>query len=217
MEATMKVIDFEAHFYNRHYLDFMYAREKFPRLQQKTATTVRKLWYFEDVGQPFTDTLLDHLMELDEGRLEQMDKYGIDVQILSLSAPGIEQLEPEAGTKLARQANDELAGVIQRHPDRYMGYAALAPKEPQKAADELERAVSLLGFKGWNTHSNFGDSYIDDRILAYSGTRKKIACPHLSSSDDSVHPPVAHLWLCPQWRSVRFWHRNGDGLNASHL
>ena len=43
-----------------------------------------------------------------------------------------------------------------------MGYAALAPKAPEEAADELERAVKELGFIGWNTHSNYGDSYLDD-------------------------------------------------------
>ncbi len=44
-----------------------------------------------------------------------------------------------------------------------MGYAALAPNDPLQAADELERCVKELGFKGWNTHSNFGDSYLDDK------------------------------------------------------
>ena len=44
-----------------------------------------------------------------------------------------------------------------------MGYAALAPKDPAQAADELERCVKELGFKGWNIHSNFGDSYLDDK------------------------------------------------------
>ena len=67
---------------------------------------------------------------------------------------------------------DDLAAVIRRYPDRYMGYAALAPKEAEKAADELERSVTELGFKGWNTHSNYGDSYVDDkRYLARSCTR----------------------------------------------
>jgi predicted TIM-barrel fold metal-dependent hydrolase len=53
--------------------------------------------------------------------------------------------------------------VIKRYPGRFIGYAALAPNEPVAAADELERCVKELGFKAWNTHSNFGDSYVDDR------------------------------------------------------
>lgn len=159
----MKTIDFEAHFFSQHYLDSMYARRQSPRFEQKTETQARKLWHREDLSQPYTDELLGDLMELEEGRLARLDKHGIDVQILSLSAPGIEQLEPETGTQWARQANDDLAGIIRRYPDRYMGYAALAPNEPEKAADELERTVTELGFVGWNTHSNYNGSYIDDK------------------------------------------------------
>ena len=48
-------------------------------------------------------------------------------------------------------------------PNRYLGFAALAPKEPDEAVKELHRCVKELGFRGWNTHSNFGDSYLDDK------------------------------------------------------
>jgi hypothetical protein len=75
----------------------------------------------------------------------------------------LEQLEPKVATALARDANDRLAEAIDRHPNRYLGFATLGPREPQEAVRELERAVKDLGFKGWNTHSNFGDSYLDDK------------------------------------------------------
>ncbi len=71
--------------------------------------------------------------------------------------------EPSLGTKVARATNDLLAEAIGRHPDRFQGYATLAPKDPESAARELERAVKELGFRGWNTHSNFGDSFIDEK------------------------------------------------------
>ena len=92
-----------------------------------------------------------------------MDRAGVDVQILSLTAPGFEQFEASAATAMAKKTNDLLAGVIQKHPDRFMGFAALAPQNPEEAVNELERAVKDLGFKGWNTHSNYGDSYLDDK------------------------------------------------------
>ena len=63
---------------------------------------------------------------------------------------------------MAKKTNDLLAEVVQKHPGRFMGFAALAPQNPQKAAHELERAVKELGFIGWNTHSNFGGSYLDE-------------------------------------------------------
>ena len=94
-----------------------------------------------------------------------MDSCGVDVQALSLSAPGIEQLDPAVGAPLAEKTNDHLFEVIKRYPDRFMGYATLAPKAPEAAADELERAVKELGFLGWNTHSNFGDAYLDEKMF----------------------------------------------------
>jgi predicted TIM-barrel fold metal-dependent hydrolase len=83
--------------------------------------------------------------------------------VISLTAPGVEQFELALGTKLARNANDALAEAIDRYPDRFQGYAALAVKDPWAAAKELERAVKELGMRGWKTHSNYGDSYLDDK------------------------------------------------------
>ena len=156
----MKRIDLEAHFYTESYLNALSENKGYPRftdLREKS----RRLWYSADVEQPFADPLLNDLLNHGEGRIKQMDEAGVDIQILSLSAPGIEQLDAETGTALAKESNDYLAEVISRFPDRFMGYAALATKNPDKAADELERAVKELGFKGWNTHSNYGDSYLD--------------------------------------------------------
>jgi len=158
----MKKIDMEAHFYTTEYLDALRAREGYPRLTEGTADRSRRLWYAPEVGQPFADFLLNALTDFGGERLEKMDALGVDVQVLSLSAPGLEQLDSSVGTALARKSNDFLARVIREYPGRYMGYAALSPKDPESAADELERAVKELGLIGWNTHSNYGDSYLDE-------------------------------------------------------
>jgi predicted TIM-barrel fold metal-dependent hydrolase len=107
--------------------------------------------------------LLNRLLDLGDGRIEEMDRAGIDKAIVSLTAPGVDHFDPVVGTAIARSVNDELAAAIDKYPDRLMGFAALAPKDPQAAAEELERCVRDLGFRGWKTHSNFGDSYIDER------------------------------------------------------
>jgi predicted TIM-barrel fold metal-dependent hydrolase len=160
----MKKIDFEAHFYTADYVRAMYENDGYPSFKDHPQTLKRQLWYSPDVGQPFGDFLLDALLDLGEQRLSKMDACGIDMQALSLSAPGLEQLNPAVGTDLSRKANDALAAVIQKYPDRFLGYAALAPKRPQEAAAELQRAVKDLGLIGWNTHSNFGDSYLDAQV-----------------------------------------------------
>ena len=72
-------------------------------------------------------------------------------------------LRPGSGHEVARKANDTLAEAMQRYPDRYRGYAALAPNDPEAAVKELERAVKELGMQGWKTHCNYGDSYLDEK------------------------------------------------------
>lgn len=160
----MTRIDFEAHFYTKAYLKALGENQGYPRFSyddEKERSGM--LSYFSDLAQPFAEPLLSSLLDMGEGRLKIMDALGVDVQVVSLSAPGLEQLNPTVGTALARESNDALAEVIRRHPNRYKGYAALAPKNPGAAADELERAVKDLGFVGWNTHSNYGDSYLDEK------------------------------------------------------
>ena len=174
----MKRIDFEAHFYTREYVDTLYRQKGYPRFGVDEATKGRRLWYNAEVWQPFADFLLDALLDPGEGRVARMDKCGIDVQILSLSAPGVEQLDPAVGAVVARNANDLLHELVGKYPERIMGYATLAPKYPPRAADELERCVKELGFRGWNTHSNYGDSYLDDkRYLPILDRAAKLGVP----------------------------------------
>ena len=159
----MKKVDFETHFITREYVTFMEKHKGFPRYGEDPQTKRRRLFYTPDVGEPLGDPLLEKLLDLGEGRLKNMDQAGIDVQVLSLTSPGVEQFEPEVGTAMAKEANDTLDEVIRKHPDRFIGFAALAPRNPEAAADELERAVKKLGFKGWKTHSNYGGEFLDDR------------------------------------------------------
>lgn len=192
----MKKIDFEAHFYTPAYIKTMYQNKGYPRFADDEETKCRRLWYNADVGQPFADFLQHDLQNLGEERIKKMDSYGVDVQVLSLSAPGLEQLDPEVGVALARSANDALSEAIKKFPDRFMGYAALAPKNTDRAADELERSVKELGFKGWNTHSNYGDSYLDDeKYWPILEKAEKLGVPIY------IHPTVPAI---PQVRGYGF-------------
>jgi len=158
----MKRIDFEAHFVTEAYVKAMEENQGYPRYIVDKQTKNRRLWYTSDVGEPLGDILLNKLLDLGEERLKNMDAAGIDVQVLSLTSPGVEQFEAAMGSDLAKNANDALSEVIRQYPDRFTGFAALAPKNPEEAADELERTVKELDLKGWKTHSNYGDSYLDD-------------------------------------------------------
>ena len=157
----MKRIDFEAHFFTEEYVKALYENKGYPRYVEDKQKRTRRLSYTADVVEPHGDILLNKLLDLGEERLKNMDASGVNVQVLSLSAPGVEQFDAATGTALAKKTNDALSEAIKKYPDRFIGFAALAPKNPREAADELERAVKDLGFKGWKTHSNYGDTYLD--------------------------------------------------------
>jgi 2,3-dihydroxybenzoate decarboxylase len=104
--------------------------------------------------------MADALQETGEVRLADMDAAGIDVAVLSLAAPCIQdEVDAAQATARARAANDALAAVVAAHPDRYVGLAALGLQDPVAAADELERCVTELGFRGAlaNGYSSVGD------------------------------------------------------------
>ncbi len=90
------------------------------------------------------------LPDAERWRLPGMDAHGIRMQILSLTANGV-QAEPDRAkaVSMARQTNDWLAEHFTRkYPARFAGFAAVALQDPKEAANELERAVTQLGFKG---------------------------------------------------------------------
>jgi 5-carboxyvanillate decarboxylase len=109
------------------------------------------------------ETLGAKLGDLGEGRIRQMDADGIDMQLLLLSAPGVQTLEEALATELAAMANDRLAAATRAHPERLAGLAAVAPQNPEKAALELQRAVRTLGLKGAVINSHTNGEYLDDR------------------------------------------------------
>jgi len=102
------------------------------------------------------------LDDLGELRLKEMDEAGIDVQVISHGAPSTQRLDPQSAVRLARNANDRLAQAIAAHPDRFAGFAALPTPDPQAAADELERTVTTLGFKGAMVHGLTNGVFFDD-------------------------------------------------------
>ncbi len=101
------------------------------------------------------------LDDLGELRLREMDEAGIDVQVLSENNPAAQNLDPDTAVAMARASNDHLHQAIRNHPNRFAGFAALPTPAPREAADELERAVAKLGFKGamimGTTHGRFID------------------------------------------------------------
>lgn len=106
--------------------------------------------------------LMDRLCDLDERRISDMDAAGIDMQVLSLTSPGTEQLDAPDAVALARDANALLAEAVRRHPGRFAGFAALPTAAPDAAAEELERTIHEYGFKGAVINGHIQGRYLDD-------------------------------------------------------
>lgn len=103
------------------------------------------------------------IADLTDLRLADMDAAGIDVQVLSLTSPGIQSLEdPDRAVRVAREANDLVAGVVRDHPERFAAFAALPCQDPEAAVAELERAVTQLGLVGALVNGHTGGVYLDD-------------------------------------------------------
>lgn len=111
------------------------------------------------------EQLMRDLCDLNAGRIAQMDAAGIDMQVISLTAPGVEQLEPVDAVALARDTNDVLAEAIARHPTRLSGFATLAIAQPDLAAKELDRRVGGQRFAGAVINGHQRGRYLDDKFF----------------------------------------------------
>ena len=95
------------------------------------------------------DDFTKEILDLDDIRLETMDKTGIEFAILSNNAPGVQAiLDTDEAIRVAQKANDTMAEAVARHPDRYAAFAALPMQDPDAASAELTRCVKEMGFKG---------------------------------------------------------------------
>ncbi len=183
-------IDVEAHYLERGFVDLLRRRGVPPR--EETVDGAVRMYVEPSAPEMFqgrNESLGEALLDVGEARLAAMDAAGVDVQVLSMNLPGCEQFEPREGSVLAREQNDRLAALIASRPDRFVGLAALCPDPhtPDVAADELERCVSDLGFRGWKVNSHVRDGYLDDaRYLPIFERAATLGVPVF------LHPTMPH-------------------------
>ena len=108
-------------------------------------------------------TLESRLNDLGELRLREMDSAGIDLQVISHAPSPLQQLDAKDSRELATATNDRLHDAIDRNPERFAGFAALPTADPRAAADELERTVTRLGFKGGMIHGRTREEFHDGK------------------------------------------------------
>ncbi|HZS43660.1 MAG TPA: amidohydrolase family protein [Blastocatellia bacterium] len=81
-------------------------------------------------------------------RIEDMDRVGIDVEVVSLSTPNVFFAEGKDQPEVARLVNDAYAELIARNPKRFKGFASIPMDAPDAALKELHRAIGDLKLNG---------------------------------------------------------------------
>jgi uncharacterized protein len=145
------------------------------------------------------------LEDVGEGRLKSMDESGITMQVLSVSGPGADLLEGEAGVTLARDYNDAICEKVRAQPKRFTAFAHLPMTMPRAAANELERAVKDLGFCGALINGVTNDRFLDDEEFA----------PILARAEALTVPLYLHPGIPPQ--AVRDVYYSGTSPIADRL
>jgi 5-carboxyvanillate decarboxylase len=107
--------------------------------------------------------LLPNLLDLDVGRLANMDASGVDMQLLSLSLPGVQLFEADQAVALASLSNDHLSDAIRRHSTRFAGLGCFAPQNPQQAVKEMQRSIDTLKLNGFLVNSHTANGYLDEQ------------------------------------------------------
>jgi aminocarboxymuconate-semialdehyde decarboxylase len=95
-------------------------------------------------------------------RIEDMDRVGIEVEVLSLSTPNVYFAPPERQAEVSRLVNDAYAELAARHPKRFKGFASIPMDDPDAALRELERTQGELRMNGVIVLSNINGRALTD-------------------------------------------------------
>jgi gamma-resorcylate decarboxylase len=118
-------------------------------------------------GAAVWDKLGPRLLDIQDLRLKEMDKHGVELMIVSLNAPAVQAIhDVKRAIAVAREANDVLAEECAKRPTRFAGFAALPMQNSEAAAAELTRCVKELGFVGALVNG-FSQAGTPDSVLYY--------------------------------------------------
>lgn len=110
--------------------------------------------------------IVEQLLDVGDARIAEMDAAGIDMQVLSLNTPGVEQADATEQLSIATESNDFLVEAVKKYPGRFAAFATLPIAVPDKAADELDRRVRQQGFKGTLINGHTRGRYLDDKFFS---------------------------------------------------
>ena len=137
----VRTIDVHNHLFPQEWINYLGKRTKCPRMEQKESM---KAFYSHDVPA----SRIIHAGHHDpEARIKDLDRCGIDTQIISLTIPSVEELPVEEGVGWARKINDYFAEVCHKYPGRFYASATLPLQDVGEALKELDRSYRELKVK----------------------------------------------------------------------
>lgn len=154
-------IDIHTHIFAPGWPDFAarHGGDRWPRLEGDPAAGCRLF-----LGATFNRNLTPHAFDPDR-RLEDMDRTKVALQLLSPAPPTFcYWAPPAAGAEWHRMQNDVIAGIVARHPRRFLGAGGLPLQAPDLAVKELER-VTALGFPAVEIAASVEGRDLDDQSL----------------------------------------------------
>lgn len=102
--------------------------------------------------------------DFEKFRIPFMDEFGVTMQVISTGSPGVQGFtDAKTAVDKAKEINDAQAEIIRKYPGRFAGFAGLPTQDPKAAADELERTVKQLGFKGAMIQGSTNWEYLDQQ------------------------------------------------------
>ncbi len=137
----MKKIDVFNHIYPGKYINYFREPDK---MIQKLSTELPAL---VDVSK----------------RIKNMDNLDIDMEILSLALPAIDDLHvPEKDSAaIMKSANDGILDIVEKYPDRFSAIGTVSLRDPPSALDEAKRCINSLHLKGIQIVSNVVGKPVD--------------------------------------------------------
>ncbi|MFQ5682661.1 MAG: amidohydrolase family protein [Candidatus Binatia bacterium] len=157
------IIDFQSHVFPRRYVEELKRIDGNVVLEPRDPQSGMTYFYDKEIKCRINTATFQG--QDPDRRIEHMDRLGIDIQVISLPAPGADRFPPEDAIPLARIANDAVAELCRRHPDRFIGLATLPTSSIKDSLAELERAVHELGLRGFGCYTNLNGKPLDREEL----------------------------------------------------
>ena len=151
------IIDFHGHFYPRIFMEEIARHGAKYGVGLKKNETGLEFLQFEGIDfWAYSENFFDI-----NRRIKELDEAEVNLQVLSLGPPMVYWADAELGLRLCQILNDEIARIVERYPNRFIGFAALPFQDTKLAIQELKRARHSLGLAGVQIGSNIHGKMLD--------------------------------------------------------